>query len=248
MNQPGTLWDGRQWVTVDELWAWDGRQWIQHGSTLSLAARVAIYAGVGLALNLPIMFVLALFWGLQGPGWAASPPDVIASVVQIALTLGGAFIAFCAGWFLVRIDRRDWWLGAAFAWTWIASAAVLAVGSLASNPVEVSGLVVSACLLLFAVFPLSGSIVGRRWRSSASPRQSQPEQSSTPISKGDTTTWRYLRALFGAVVAADLTTTDMPMALPANISADGKYEWNGERWVPIEQFQSRPPPEAGSTS
>jgi len=248
MNEPGTRWDGHQWVTVDELWAWDGRQWTQYGSTLSVAARVAVYAAAGLGLNAPILFVLALFWGLQGPGWAASPPDIVASAVQIALTLGAAVIAFCAGWFLVRIDRRDWWLGAAFAWPWIASAAVLAAGSIASSSAEVSGLVVSACLFLFTAFPLSGSIVGRRWRSSASARQSQSEPSPTPISQGATKTGRYLRALFGAVITTDLTRDGVPMPLPANISGDGKYEWDGESWVPIEQSQSGSPLEAGATS
>jgi hypothetical protein len=213
-----------------------------------VAARVALYAAVGLGLNAPIMFVLALFWGLQGPGWAASPPDIVASAVQIALTLGAAVIAFCVGWFLVRIDCRDWWLGAAFAWPWIASAAVLAVGSIASNPVQVSGLVVSACLLLFIAFPLSGSIVGRRWRSSPNARQSHSEQSSTPIGQGGATIGRYLKALFGAWVTADLARGGVPMALPANISGDGKYEWDGKRWKPIEQPQPAPPPDAGANS
>ena len=119
-------------------------------------------AAIALAVNLPIMFVLALFWGLQGPGWDANPPDLIASLIQIALTLGGALLAFCASWFLLRIDRRDWWLGAVLAWPWIATAAVIAVGSLVWQPRDVSALVISACVLLFSAFPLAGSIVGRR--------------------------------------------------------------------------------------
>ncbi len=133
------------------------------------AVRVAAYVAAG-CLNLPIMFVLALFWGLQGPGWSASPPDVFASVVQLTLTLVGASLAFGVAWYLLRIGRRDWWLGAVFAWPWIAIGALGFYYSLSGSR-DSSDLFISASLLLFAAFPLAGSIVGVRRRTRPSQDQ-----------------------------------------------------------------------------
>ena len=204
MKEPGLRWDGRQWLSVDGLWAWNGSQWLQSGSDLPIAARSAIYAAIGLAVNLPIMFVLALFWGLQGPGWDANPPDLIASLIQIALTLGGALLAFCASWFLLRIDRRDWWLGAVLGWPWFATAAVMAAGSLVWQPRDVSALVISACVLLFAAFPLAGSIVGRRrlFRANGSrPQSAQPIP--TLLRHAAKATWLFVRAFGSALLDAE---------------------------------------------
>jgi hypothetical protein len=170
MNEPDARWNGRQWVSVDGLLAWNGRQSVRFGSNLPVAARIAIYAAIGLAVNFPIALVLVLFWGLQGPGWLANPPDVIGSVVQIALTLGGALCAFCTSWFLLRIDRRDWWLGAIFAWLWIAGGVALLGGFFVWQPRDVGTLVTGACLLLFAAVPAAGSIAGSRRLLSASAR------------------------------------------------------------------------------
>lgn len=193
MNEPDARWDGRQWVSKDGLWAWDGAGWVQYGSKLPAVARVGIYAAVGLGLNFPILWVLALVWGLTGPGWDANPPDVMASLIQIALTLGGALFTFSASWFLVRIDRRDWWSGAVFAWPWIASAAVGLVGSSVSQPPDAGPAIISAGLLLFAGFPLAGSIVGRRRQWSArSAKSTQP--SSTRLRRAARAIWLFLKA------------------------------------------------------
>ncbi|TME54176.1 MAG: hypothetical protein E6I60_08095 [Chloroflexi bacterium] len=127
------------------------------------AVRVAAYVAAG-CLNFPIMFVFALFWGLQGPGWSANPPDLFASVVQVTLTLVGASLAFGAGWYFLRIGRQDWWLGAVFAWPWIAVGIVFGFGHFFSDSRDSSDLLISACLLLFTAFPLAGSIVGVRRR------------------------------------------------------------------------------------
>lgn len=220
-------WDGRQWVSLDGFWAWNGNQWLQIGSNLPVAVRVAIYAAVGL-LNVPIIFVLVLIWGLQGPGWATDPPDVIGSLVQIALTLGGAFVAFCAAWFLVRIDRRDWWLGAVFAWPWIASTISLLYGFSSSQPPDVGFLFIGAGLLLFAAFPLAGSIIGHS------------AQRSARLGRATRATSLFLRAFVSAAVTADSINVGLPMELPADVSGDGKFKWDGERWVPIETPQSEP--------
>jgi hypothetical protein len=200
MNEPGARWDGRQWVSADGLWAWTGKQWVRFGSTLPVVGRAGIYAAAGLGLNLPSMLVLALIWGLQGPGWAASPPDVIASIVQIALTLGAGLFAFCAGWFLLRIDRRDWWLGAVFGWPWIASAVVLATGSLVSQPPDIGALFISACVLLFAVFPLAGSIMGRRKLPSASVASRSAGRMAIPFGRATKASWIFVRAFVRAYI------------------------------------------------
>ena len=167
--------DGGCWVSVDGLRAWNGSEWVQFGSGLPVAGRAAIYAVLGLAINGPILFVLSLTWGLTGPAWDASPPDFIGSSVQVALTFGAAFFAFWASWFCLRIDRRDWWLGAVVAWPWIASAVVLGVGSVAQQPPYMTGLLLSAFLLLFASVELAGSMVGRRMPLSASGASAQVE-------------------------------------------------------------------------
>lgn len=242
MQQPETRWDGHQWVTLDGLWAWNGSQWLQFGSSLPVAARVAIYAALGLVLNAPVMLVVALSWGLQGPGWATNPPDVVGSIVQITLTLGGALFAFGAGWFLIRIDRRDWWFGAAFAWPWVASAAALLFVTLASNPLDAGGLLVSACLLLFAGVPVAGSIAGRRrWSANAFPPQSA-QPSATLVSQPNRPARLFFQAFFKSAVVATNTAIGLPMDLPSNVSGDGKFTWDGKRWVPIEQSQSWPKP------
>jgi hypothetical protein len=171
--EPHTRWDGRRWVSADALWAWNGSRWVRFGSNLTAAKRVAIYGGIGLGLSLPIMFVLALFWGLQGPGWDYNPPDIAGSVVQVALTLGGALVTLVASWFLTRIDRRDWWLGAVVAWPWIVIGGILSYGCFLAVPLEVApgcgcnptldGALVIGLPLLFVVLSLTGSIVGS-WR------------------------------------------------------------------------------------
>ena len=202
-STPGARWNGRQWVSTDGHWAWSGSRWLQLRSNLPVVARAAIYAAVGLALNLPIMLVFVLVWGFTGPGWAANPPDVAASLFQIALTLGGALFAFCASWFLLRIDRRDWWLGAAFAWPWIAGAAVMVSGSLVWQPPDFSGLSISAFLVLFAAFPLAGSMVGRQRLWSASARSSQAARPiAASLGRATRATWRFLKAFVMAYLDA----------------------------------------------
>jgi hypothetical protein len=163
---------------------------------------------VGLALNLPIMLVFVLVWGFTGPGWAANPPDVAASLFQLALTLGGALFAFCASWFLLRIDRRDWWLGAVLAWPWIAGAAVIGSGSLVWQPPYVNGLLISAFVLLFGAFPLAGSIVGRRrlWSASARSSRAAPPIAALP-GRATTATWLFIKAFVMAYLDAATTAS-----------------------------------------
>jgi hypothetical protein len=122
---------------------------------------------------LPISFILVLFWGLQGPGWDYNTPDVGGSVVQVALTLGGALVTLAASWFLTRVDRRDWWLGAVIAWPWIVVGGILSYGFFLAQPLEVArqcgcnptldGAVVIGLPLLFVVLSLTGSVIGH-WR------------------------------------------------------------------------------------
>jgi hypothetical protein len=181
--EPDARWDGRRWVSADGLWAWDGSRWLRFGSNLRAGTRVALYGGIGLGLSLPIIFVLALFWGLQGPGWDYSPPDVVGSIVQVALTLGGAFITLVASWFLTRVDRRDWGLGAVVAWPWIVIGGILAYDFFLAQPLEVApgcgcnprldGALVIGLPLLFVVLSLTGSIVGSRRLPSARPGDTQ---------------------------------------------------------------------------
>jgi len=76
----------------------------------------------------------------------------------------GASLAFGAGWYFLRIGRQDWWLGAVFAWPWIAVGIVFGFGHFFSDSRDSSDLLISACLLLFTAFPLAGSIVGVRRR------------------------------------------------------------------------------------
>jgi hypothetical protein len=156
MTEPDSRWDGKRWISADGRWASSGSQWIALSSTLPLAARVSIYAAVGAAITVPLFFVLILAWLLTGPGWDASPPDIGTSLVQIALTAACAGAVFWVGWFLIRVDRRDWWLGVVLALPWIGSAAALAL----TYP---PWLLLSASLLLAAVLPTLGPIAGR-WR------------------------------------------------------------------------------------
>lgn len=195
--------DGASWVSVDGLWAWNGSEWTQFGSRLPVAGRAAIYAVVGLAINGPILFVLSLAWGLTGPAWDASPPDFIGSIVQIALTVGAALLGFWASWYFLRIDRRDWWLGAVVAWPWIASAVALDVGSVAQQPPYVTGLLLSAFLLLFASVELAGSMVGRRMALSASAASAQLDGArASRLGRMTRATWTFLLAIVAAYLEA----------------------------------------------
>jgi hypothetical protein len=203
MRQLRVRWDGPHWVSADGLWAWDGSGWVKFGSGLPVAGRVAIYAALGMAVNGPILFVLSLAWGLTGPAWDASPPDFIGSIVQIALTVGAALLTFWASWFFLRIDRRDWWLGAVVAWPWIASAAVLGVVSLAQEPSYLTGLLLSAFLLLFASVELAGSMAGRRMPLSASAASAQVDDASTlRLGRMTKATWTFLLAAVAAYIEA----------------------------------------------
>jgi hypothetical protein len=203
MKEPRVRWDGAHWVSGDGLWAWNGSEWIQFGSRLPVAGRAAIYAAVGLAINGPILFVLALAWGLTGPAWDASPPDFIGSIVQIALTVGAALLAFWASWFFLRIDRRDWWLGAVIAWPWIASAVVLTAVSVVQQPPYLTGVLLSALLLLFASVELAGSIVGRRMPSRASAASAQADDASAArLGRMAKATWTFLLAVVAAYIEA----------------------------------------------
>lgn len=203
MKEPRVRWDGGYGVSVDGLWAWNGSEWIQFGSRLPVAGRVAIYAVLGLAINVPILFVLGLAWGLTGPAWDASPPDFIGSIVQIALTVGAALLTFWAGWFFLHIDRRDWWLGAVVAWPCIASAVVLGVGSVAQQPPYLTGLLLSAFLLLFASVELAGSMVGRRMPLSASAASTQVDDASAArLGRMTKATWTFLLAVVAAYIEA----------------------------------------------
>ena len=42
------------------------------GSSSGLNKRIAIYAGCGLALFVPLALVFVFVWGFTGPGWAAT--------------------------------------------------------------------------------------------------------------------------------------------------------------------------------
>jgi len=172
-TEPDARWDGRQWVSADGLWAWNGSLWISLGSNRRVAARVAIYAGIGLGLSLPISFILGLFWGLQGPGWDFNPPDAGASMVQVGLTLGGALVTLAASSFLTRLDRRDWWLGVVVAWPWIVVGGILSYSFFLAQPIGVArecgcnptldGAAVIGLPLLFVGLALTGSVIGR-WK------------------------------------------------------------------------------------
>ncbi len=176
--EPSARWDGRRWVSADGRWAWDGSRWLRFGSNLTVAARVAIYGGIGLGLSLPISFVLILVWGLQGAGWDYSPPDVVGSVIQVALTLGGALITLVASWFLARVDRRDWWLGAVVAWPWIVGGGILSYGYFFGQPMQVANPTLDAAgviglPLLFVALSLTGSILSGRRLPSTRPGYTQ---------------------------------------------------------------------------
>jgi hypothetical protein len=203
MDESSARWDGQKWISQDGLWVWNGSSWHRAESKMPLAARLAIYGVAGLALNLPMLWVLGLAWGLTGPGWDASPPDVVASLVQIALTLVGGVLAFCASWFLLRVDARDWWLGAVFGWLWIASSGVLLGGSFVTGGPDTTALPMSALLLLFVGFPLAGSIVGYRWGPSLTARS---PRSGTRIGallpRAIKSTWLFVQAFIRAFFEA----------------------------------------------
>ena len=164
---------------------------------MATASRVAVYAVAGLALNLSVMFVLALVWGLEGPGWEANPPDVIGSFVQIAVTLVcGGFVFFCS-WFLLGVDRRDWWLGAVVGWPWLASAVAMLVLFVVARPPDAGALAIGAGLLLLAAFPIAGSIAGHR----------RPPRSATLsgnlVVRAAKWTWLFIRAFVRSFVEAN---------------------------------------------
>jgi hypothetical protein len=167
------------------------------GSNLPVGARVAVYAAVGLALNGPFVFV----WGLTGPGWDATPPDVVTAAIQIAITLAAAVFLFFAAWFLVRIDRRDWWLGAVFAWPWIAAVAVIDVGSALSQPPDLGSIFIGEWMLLFAAVPLAGSMLGRRSQWVPVLRSSKPAApGKANQAKAARSPWFYVRAFVRAFI------------------------------------------------
>src|ERR1700674_2828318 len=73
-------------------------------SRIDLNKRIAIYAGSGLALFIPLGLVLVFVWGFTGPGWAASPPELIGSIVQVAITLASMALPLYVEQRLVRIE------------------------------------------------------------------------------------------------------------------------------------------------
>ncbi len=125
--------------------------------TLSLIARLAVYISVGAAFSFASIVILGLLWGLTGPGWESNPPDIVASAFQVGLTAACALAGFWVCWFLIRVDRRDWWLGAGVASPWVASAAAIAIG----YGLDVNSVPLVAGLLLCSGFPVAGSILGR---------------------------------------------------------------------------------------
>lgn len=91
------------------------------GTSLHLAGRISIYAATGLGLFFPVLFVLALVWGLEGPGWAYSPPDLFGSFIQIMVTLVAAANVLYLERRLMQIEARDWWLGVVVGWPFVLS-------------------------------------------------------------------------------------------------------------------------------
>lgn len=91
---------------------------------------MAVYAAAGLAVFIPLLFLLVLLWGLTGPAWDLNPPNVVGSLVQVGVTLGAMALPLHVEQRLIRIDLRDWWLGVVVAWPWLVSLA----GVMASIP------------------------------------------------------------------------------------------------------------------
>jgi len=122
---------------------------------MSLIARLAVCISAGTAFNFVSFVILGLTWGLIGPAWESSPPDMAASVLEVSLTGLCALAGFWVCWFLIRVDRRDWWLGAGVASPWIAGAAAIAI----SYGLDSSSMPVVAGLFLCAAFPVAGSML-----------------------------------------------------------------------------------------
>ena len=140
---------------------------------MHIAARLAVYAAISFGVNLVAFFVLGLTWGLTGPAWDAAPGDsgstaagtAIASAAQIAITVFFASAVFCAGWLAIRIDRRDWWLGALLALPWVATAIGLTISYARGG-----ALAIAAVVVLASGFLALGPMVGR-WQTWPSRRE-----------------------------------------------------------------------------
>ena len=164
---------GARWVSDDGLWTWTGTQWVASRSQIGIAARLAVYGAISFGVNLIALFILGLTWGLTGPAWDAAPGDcgssaagiVIASAAQIAITVFFASAVFFVGWLAIRIDRRDWWLGALLAFPWIAITIGLTISYARGGALAIAAVVVLASGLLAL-----GPIVGR-WQTWPSGRE-----------------------------------------------------------------------------
>jgi hypothetical protein len=130
-----------------------------------LNRRIAIYAGSGLALFIPLALVLVFVWGFTGPGWAASPPELIGSILQIAITLAYMGLPLYVERRLVRIEHRDWWLGVVVAWPWFLSVAA----AIATGPSSGWGasFFIGALALAIALVCASGPLLVRTWKTSS---------------------------------------------------------------------------------
>ena len=141
------------------------------GSHHTRAKRAAVYAASGLAVFIPLLFLLALLWGLTGPGWASNTPDVVGSVVQVLITLGAMALPLYVERRLIRIDPRDWWLGVVVAWPWLASL----VGAIASIPSSGwdAGVFVGGLAFAFAAVCAAGPLLIARFVASNAGAQLQ---------------------------------------------------------------------------
>jgi hypothetical protein len=142
------------------------------GSSSDISKRIAIYAGCGLALFIPVGLVLVFVWGFTGPGWAADPPDLIGSIVQLAITLASLALPIYVEQRLVRIGEHDWWLGLVVAWPWLLSVAT----ALATGPIEGWGasLLIAALAVAIALVCATGPRVVRMWTTSNATGRLQP--------------------------------------------------------------------------
>jgi hypothetical protein len=201
-------WDGKNWISADGAWVWKNAKWLRARSDLPLIVRLAIYICGAIGVFVELTIVLGLAWGLTGPGWDLSPPDMAWTVVQLFVTAVCAVAGFWLAWFLIRIDRRDWWLGLLVASPWALAAGAL----LLNDPGATSGVILSMCFVGAAALQLSGSIVGRwsLWPYAERPHAEKPDTKSVS-SPGPS-----LVSLIGGLLRAAANAVDVVFQLPRN--------------------------------
>jgi hypothetical protein len=142
------------------------------GSGDGLNKRIAIYAVCGFALFIPLALVFVVVWGFTGPGWAANPPELIGSIVQVVITLASMALPLYVERRLVRIEQRDWWLGVVVAWPWFLTVAA----AIATGPSSGWGasLFIGALAFATALVCAAGPLLVHMWTASGIEARLQP--------------------------------------------------------------------------